>query len=37
MVKPYHRFPEYSSVPLPLLRELAEALPGGVPAEWRDD
>ncbi|SES29749.1 hypothetical protein [Lentzea albida] len=37
MVKPYHRFPEYSTVPLPLLRELAEALPGGVPAEWRDD
>ncbi|MFD5824156.1 hypothetical protein [Lentzea sp. NPDC060358] len=29
MVKPYHRFPEYSAVPLPLLRELAEGLPAG--------
>ncbi|MDX8050798.1 hypothetical protein SK571_15520 [Lentzea sp. BCCO 10_0798] len=27
MIKPYHRFPEYSEVPLPLLRELAEVLP----------
>ncbi|MEV6717637.1 hypothetical protein AB0M48_37010 [Lentzea sp. NPDC051208] len=27
MIKPYHRFPEYSEVPLPLLCELAEALP----------
>jgi hypothetical protein len=27
MIKPYHRFPEYSKVPLPLLRELAEVLP----------
>ncbi|MDX3658934.1 hypothetical protein PV646_16650 [Streptomyces sp. ID05-26A] len=25
MVKPYHRFPEYSKVPLPLLRELEDA------------
>ena len=24
MIKPYHRFPEYSKVPLPLLRELEE-------------
>ncbi|WP_439658676.1 hypothetical protein ACSHWB_40840 [Lentzea sp. HUAS TT2] len=27
MIKPYHRFPEYSTVPLPLLRELEEVLP----------
>ncbi|WP_330275288.1 hypothetical protein OG205_06310 [Lentzea sp. NBC_00516] len=27
MIKPYHRFPEYSKVPLPLLRELADVLP----------
>ncbi|GGM87008.1 hypothetical protein GCM10011609_24490 [Lentzea pudingi] len=25
MVKPYHRFPEYSTVPLPLLRELEDS------------
>ena len=41
MVKPYHRFPEYSTVPLPLLRELAEELPADVRdarlAEWADD
>ncbi|HEX7309094.1 hypothetical protein [Lentzea sp.] len=41
MVKPYHRFPEYSTVPLELLRELAEALPADVRAarlaEWDDD
>ncbi|MEU7479807.1 hypothetical protein AB0A63_27710 [Lentzea sp. NPDC042327] len=28
MVKPYHRFPEYSTVPLPLLEELGWAAPG---------
>lgn len=27
MIKPYHRFPEYSTVPLALLRELEEVLP----------
>ncbi|SFR03748.1 hypothetical protein SAMN04488564_102382 [Lentzea waywayandensis] len=27
MIKPHHRSPEYSTVPLPLLRELAELLP----------
>ncbi|MGW6443447.1 hypothetical protein [Lentzea sp. NPDC055074] len=38
MVKPYHRFPEYSKVPLPLLRELAEALPEDAPrAAWLDE
>ena len=26
MVKPYHRFPEFSTVPLPLIRELEEVL-----------
>ncbi|WP_394619695.1 hypothetical protein JNUCC0626_11515 [Lentzea sp. JNUCC 0626] len=34
MVKPYHRFPEYSTVPLPLLREIAETL--DIRAEWAD-
>ncbi|MET9230085.1 hypothetical protein [Lentzea sp. NPDC003310] len=41
MVKPYHRFPVYSAVPLPLLRELAEVLPEDTRiarlTEWRDD
>ncbi|GHH39948.1 hypothetical protein [Lentzea cavernae] len=32
MVKPYHRFPEFSKVPLPLLRELVEQLPEDVRA-----
>ncbi|MFD9697616.1 hypothetical protein [Lentzea sp. NPDC059081] len=32
MIKPYHRFAAYSAVPLPLLRELAEALPADVRA-----
>ncbi|MCX2946911.1 hypothetical protein [Lentzea sp. NEAU-D7] len=40
MVKPYHRYPEYSKVPLPLLRELAEVLPDDARAarlaEWRE-
>ncbi|GLY50641.1 hypothetical protein [Lentzea sp. NBRC 102530] len=40
MVKPYHRFPRYSTVPLPLLREIAEVLPPDVRAarlaEWAD-
>ncbi|PRY38932.1 hypothetical protein [Umezawaea tangerina] len=27
MIKPYHRFPEHSRIPLPLLRELAAVLP----------
>ncbi|MFD4636004.1 hypothetical protein ACFWN2_01745 [Lentzea sp. NPDC058436] len=40
MIKPYHHFPEYSTVPLPLLRELAEVLPEDVRAarlaEWQE-
>ncbi|MGI5500036.1 hypothetical protein [Lentzea sp. CA-135723] len=40
MVQHYHRFPRYSTVPLPLLREIAEVLPPDVRAaklaEWAD-
>ncbi|HUQ56356.1 hypothetical protein [Lentzea sp.] len=40
MIKPYHRFPVFSEVPLPLPRELAEVLPADARiarlAEWRD-
>jgi hypothetical protein len=41
MIRPYHRYPAFSSVPMPLLRELAEALPADVRAarlaEWDDE
>lgn len=41
MVKPYHRYPKFSSVPMPLLRELAAALPEDVRAarlaEWDEE
>jgi hypothetical protein len=41
MVKPYHQFAAYSTVPMPLLREVAQALPPDVRAarlaEWADD
>ncbi|KOV78054.1 hypothetical protein [Nocardia sp. NRRL S-836] len=41
MIKPYHQYPEYSEVPLPLLRELAEVLPADIRAaslaEWSED
>ncbi|WNV87555.1 hypothetical protein [Umezawaea sp. Da 62-37] len=39
MIKAYHRFPRYSRVPLPLLRELAAVLPADIRtarlAEWQ--
>ena len=38
MIKPYHRYPRFSPVPMPLLRELAAVLPADVRAarlaEW---
>lgn len=41
MIKPYHRFPRFSTIPMPLLRELAEALPPDVRAarlaEWDEE
>lgn len=41
MIKPYHRFPRFSTVPMPLVRELADALPPDVRAarlaEWDEE